>query len=160
MADMIKVRATKNEGVRVFQEEHPDHPNGSVDIWGTEGTHTVALTPGIQRAIEQGMLQQVGEAAQAPVPTETQELPVVKEIEYVSTSADPAATAEYDQTWEPVDKSNIEIVALIPNYDDLTVEDIKTMAKQLTPEEREALRVYEIAHKNRASLLAALGKFE
>lgn len=49
-----------------------------------------------------------------------------------------------------------EIVALIPNYEQLSEDDIIQASAQLTPEEREAVRKYEAAHLNRPRVIAVL----
>lgn len=66
---------------------------------------------------------------------------------------------------EPAQPTNTDadaqaVNAAIPNYDDLSAEQIVGMADDLQPAEREAVARYEAAHKNRVSVTRALGSTE
>lgn len=137
MAELITVRALRQDNHIVLVESDPAHPGGIVAIRGDGQDYEVARTPEIERRLREGVLVQVGEVGEMPteVSAETSSEPV--EL--------PAPTDD-------------EIVALIPAYTTLNATDIIDMASKLTRAEREAVRKYEAAHLNRKTVIAALAQ--
>lgn len=70
MAELILVKAANPERVALW-ERHEDHPDNEVFVTGEDAV-LVALTPAVQRKLDQGVLLRIEPAADAP----TDETPV------------------------------------------------------------------------------------
>ena len=59
MAELIKVRAARDDGRVVLYEVHPDHPNGEAWVSGNGRVVEVAETPTVLRKLASGELVKV-----------------------------------------------------------------------------------------------------
>jgi len=73
MAELILVKAANPERVALW-EKHADHPDSEVYVAGEDAVQ-VALTPMVQRKLDQGVLVRVEDA---PAPTDETPAPKTK----------------------------------------------------------------------------------
>ena len=130
--DMITVMAGRPDGQVVLWEVNEAHPGGEAWITGDGRSVQVALTAAVQRKLDSGELIRVGSAP--------------------STSSGDATETPPEPVGEPVEG----VEAPWDGYDALSASAIVARLGELTDAEREAVRVYEAAHKNRKTVLEAL----
>lgn len=135
MTELITVMAAKANDRVVIWEVNPDHPNGEVFIAGDGRSVQAALTPAIQRKLDAGELIKVTVAGDETKPPTGDNEPII------------------DDT---LPKVTINDGPPFDGYDALSATAVVERLAGLTDAEKETVRVYEIAHKNRKTVLEAL----